>query len=508
MSGRVSAFGLAASLLVFVALALWVGPVPTQDAFITYDYARHVAAGDGFVFNVGDPATEGYSSFLWVLICAAMFDVHVDPAVAAPDMSLFCGALCVVLLWVLLRRRATEWHLWLTSLLFFASAAPIIVASMTGADATLFALLLLSCVWGLDRLAEQPTTAKAVLLALTGILTILCRFEGIVAAITLVAVLVRYHRKGGPQSDQRPLAVAGVLVLVLVAYHGWRAMTFGQALPDSLLVRLGVNAGVYHWVRPYDIIPFGMYYLIAGVITAAAFALSKRTPGERFGVTVALLLGLLYLVIRDPTPGLSNHASLLALAVILWPRAHRAIIGTDTKSSPRAHRQGAYAMIAALVLLGTAHVADNRVAVQRIQESREKTLEPLGRWLATWRPDLTLAAGEPGTITYYARGRCLDLRDRSRLGSIESNRSRALATANPDVVLLGSDGIMRAKYDPGAEPLLLALRQRYRVLAAIRTAWSHDRTVVVHIRRDIPELTDEVRDTFPDGIGSIVRVNR
>src|SRR5512143_1281620 len=51
----------------------------TDDAFISFRYARHLAMGQGLVFNPGGERVEGYSNFLWVLILAALNRVGVAP---------------------------------------------------------------------------------------------------------------------------------------------------------------------------------------------------------------------------------------------------------------------------------------------------------------------------------------------------------------------------------------------------------------------------------------------
>ncbi len=38
-----------------------------DDAMISMRYARNLAAGDGFVWNAGEPPVEGYTNLLWTL---------------------------------------------------------------------------------------------------------------------------------------------------------------------------------------------------------------------------------------------------------------------------------------------------------------------------------------------------------------------------------------------------------------------------------------------------------
>ena len=67
-----------AAIAVAVAVAgilasTWSGTplVGYDDANIFFVYARNLVEGHGFVYNVGGERVEGFTSLLWVLICAA-----------------------------------------------------------------------------------------------------------------------------------------------------------------------------------------------------------------------------------------------------------------------------------------------------------------------------------------------------------------------------------------------------------------------------------------------------
>jgi hypothetical protein len=47
--------------------------VGIDDANIFFVYARHISHGYGFVYNIGGEHVEGFTSLLWVLVCAVVF---------------------------------------------------------------------------------------------------------------------------------------------------------------------------------------------------------------------------------------------------------------------------------------------------------------------------------------------------------------------------------------------------------------------------------------------------
>ena len=50
-----------------------------DDAYIFFVYARNLAEGHGFVYNVGGEAVEGFTSLLWTLICAVVIRTTANP---------------------------------------------------------------------------------------------------------------------------------------------------------------------------------------------------------------------------------------------------------------------------------------------------------------------------------------------------------------------------------------------------------------------------------------------
>src|SRR5438132_5751275 len=70
-----------------------------DDANIFFVYAKHLAQGHGLVYNIGGEHVEGFTSFLWMLICAAAFRLAPRPEQALlifnVAMITFAAACCV-----------------------------------------------------------------------------------------------------------------------------------------------------------------------------------------------------------------------------------------------------------------------------------------------------------------------------------------------------------------------------------------------------------------------------
>ena len=84
-AGRVDA-SLLTWLLVIVGSAAWLAQFLSSTPLVGYDdaniflvYARNIAGGHGFVYNVGGEHVEGFTSPAWVLLCAAAMKITTRP---------------------------------------------------------------------------------------------------------------------------------------------------------------------------------------------------------------------------------------------------------------------------------------------------------------------------------------------------------------------------------------------------------------------------------------------
>ena len=76
-----------------------------DDAFISFRYAKNWAMGYGLRYNVGpQQPEEGYSNFLWVVVCTFIEHLELDVTFWAPMLGFACGSLLLYLVFRTLRR--------------------------------------------------------------------------------------------------------------------------------------------------------------------------------------------------------------------------------------------------------------------------------------------------------------------------------------------------------------------------------------------------------------------
>jgi hypothetical protein len=163
--------------------------MPLDDAYIHFQYARQLAAGQPFVYNPGLPPTSGGTSFLYPFVLGAgvLIGFH-DLALGL--WALIIGALALavsigLVAHIGLALGADGWLAALMALAFGLNGA-IGWHFMSGMETGLVIAFTLALVFGLVRDRQRLTLVMAALLALT-------RPEG--AVFALLAVFLLAHRR-------------------------------------------------------------------------------------------------------------------------------------------------------------------------------------------------------------------------------------------------------------------------------------------------------------------------
>jgi hypothetical protein len=277
--------GLALALIAVGALVHVVRYAgPFEDAFITFRYARNVAAGLGPVFNPGE-RVEGATSLGWLYLLAAGASAGL-PLVPLATILSALAAFGLLAASAALGRRlvsAESWH-WILVPAFVAASGTWAYYAGTGMETTLFALL--------------ATTAAALL------------FEPRAKAVAWAAVLVAVA------SAFRPEGVAYACAFAC-------ALTAARSTRRQALVFLAIFAALY---LPFFVARWGYYgFPFPNTYYAKAapsFQLFARGAAyaEEFLTSSLSWIALVWLAVRfrhgDPTPRTRVAASVCAVACV------------------------------------------------------------------------------------------------------------------------------------------------------------------------------------------------
>ncbi|MGH2536571.1 MAG: hypothetical protein ACRDHL_04175, partial [Candidatus Promineifilaceae bacterium] len=206
-----------------------------DDMMISMRYARNLAAGDGLVWNAGQPPVEGYSNFLWVLVMAAVHLLPLPAIYVSLPLLLFNVALGLIILVMtqrLMRRLAPAAGVAIPfGLVALALAYDfgrwIVLGLETPLLTAVFLWLLLRLLAEADADRPRPTTFAA--MGLLGLI----RADGLLLVAILLAVSLALSPKRG-----RILRLAPLALLLPAAHLAFRLAYYGDWLPNTYYLKV------------------------------------------------------------------------------------------------------------------------------------------------------------------------------------------------------------------------------------------------------------------------------
>ncbi len=422
-------------------LPLWVqwqlrAGLPYDDAFITFVYARSVAAGQGFVYNAGAPHL-GTTTPLETLFLAAVQRLlpHSEMYLMAGWLGALLWAAVIGLLYRLGRRLIGP----LTGFALAALAAttPLYPYIMPGE----YPLLLFCCLLGLDLAMSNRQVWAGVALGLA----FLTRADAALLAAAIGLLLLARQRRW----PWRLALAFGLIVLPWSLYAAWQ---FGSPLTATFSLKQAHRAigiwpplylGVWRWFLASA--PWHQAWMIitvaAGLIGVAALW-RWRQPWALLIPAWGLLYSVTYLWLDVPFR--FWYMAPLFLTLVVCAGLGLARWAQTIPPTARWRRLG----LATLVLLAAAPCITGWQTVGRAggvvglgqPPTKYGAYVEAGRWLAANTPPTsTVGFIEIGLVGYYSQREIIDFLGHATPGVetflLRRDHAGILATYQPDYYL-------------------------------------------------------------------------
>lgn len=275
---------LALVLVAALGLFLWSNtPYDIDDAPITYRYAENLAAGNGFVYNVGERIL-GTSTPLYTLMLAAMRLFGVSIPVASNALNLIASIGVIAVTMALVNNLSKSFWAAVLSSVFVLMQGSFLRHSMAGMETPVYTLLIMS---SLLAFAKEKAATSAFLAGLASVM----RLDGLAIA---GAVLLSYLIK----RKQLPWTELAVFIIPLVPWVLFSTLYFGSPIPLSMLAKqehLRVLQHSRFWIWDWLFVrPLLNYmYLLPFILIGLVWALSGHSGKPRWLVGVIWLMAYL-----------------------------------------------------------------------------------------------------------------------------------------------------------------------------------------------------------------------
>ena len=212
---------LAALMAVTLYFGLSQHPSSFDDAYITYRYARNIAQGRGFVYNVGEPVL-GTTAPLYALLLASLSLIWSDIPTLSHFIGVLAWVLCVPVAYSIARSDDHE-------IAGLAAASLIAVNTLflnvLGMETTWYVLVTLLAFYFYVR--EKPAWA-----GVCAGLAFLTRWDGMLVTAVLGFADVLKQRRRLPKS----LVISACLI---IPWLGYSQLVFGSIFPNTLFAKAG-----------------------------------------------------------------------------------------------------------------------------------------------------------------------------------------------------------------------------------------------------------------------------
>ena len=269
-------------LLVLAAITREVASFGVDDSYIFFRYAENVGDGAGFVFNRGEPAGEGFTSWVWLLLLAFFHVLGVKLLVAAKVVGIVFHLAGGLVVFFIVRRIAGKDTTATLSAGLLAAAFllnyRLIAHSVSGMETSLYILALVVLIYLTTLALQSPPVQDRWwwILSLVTLGLFFIRPEGIAAGgISLLALAVHQRRR-----LLKPLVwfyVLAGLVAPLALFLVLKLVVFGYPLPHSFYHKLIVIDEEYaEAFRQFSLFLLTYWWLAILAVVTAVYSLIKH----------------------------------------------------------------------------------------------------------------------------------------------------------------------------------------------------------------------------------------
>ena len=233
----------------------------TDDAFISFRYAKNLVKGLGLVYNMGE-RVEGFTNFLWTIIIALGMKFHLDPVPFSTTLGIFFFVAALVLYCLLswkFRAFGKERLLFLPLTTIALSLHHDMSVYATGGLETSMFTFLVSAGFAAILLAKSERALVSA--GMMFVLAMMTRPDGIVflaASFVFVAI-----------TQKKPLRSCIFLlapsVVIFLPYWFWRYSYYGYFFPNSFYAK-SIDLPYYSQGFQYALLYFKTYYIFLLII--------------------------------------------------------------------------------------------------------------------------------------------------------------------------------------------------------------------------------------------------
>lgn len=259
-------------ILIFIIHSIYLS-VLAEDAFISFRYAYNFVNGFGLVWNTGDLPVEGYTNFLWVILCSVGLFINLELATFSQLLGILSGIITLIYVYKIAKKiLGFKTKTTLLPCLMLAVSGPFATWASSGMETNFFTLFIVGSIFYELNFWLNYRRSSLILLFLFLLLATLTRPEGFGFFLILFVfhLLKTKESKSSTQFRQSLLAAFIIFIIPFTVYFVWRFSYFGYFLPNTYYAKTG--GGIFQWLRGLAyIFYFFLHYLLPALPIVTIF---------------------------------------------------------------------------------------------------------------------------------------------------------------------------------------------------------------------------------------------
>ena len=260
-------------IIIFVIHAVYLNCI-AEDAFITFRFAKNIANGHGFIWNIGETPVEGYTNFLWVVICALAMKIGFNVLLFSQIVGVLSSIGTIIFTYlfsikILKLNRLCS----LIPCLFLAISGPFATWASSGMETNIFGLFSIAGSYYFASYYIQKSKRYLFISSWFLFLATLTRPEGIIFFVLFIIIsLIKLGRDFKKNSNL--YFVASLFYIVpFMTYFIWRFSYYGYLLPNTFYAKTGGT--VFQVLRGVKYSGSFYIYFITPLLLSIIFFLRK-----------------------------------------------------------------------------------------------------------------------------------------------------------------------------------------------------------------------------------------
>ena len=382
-----------------------------DDAFISFRYAKNLADGLGLVWNDGE-RIEGYTNFLWVILCSLGIKLGVEPEKFSVLLNLPLYIASLLLTYRIARSFLSERYSALFAVILTGVTRSVYAFATSGLETTLQQTEFLALTALLLQAPRNWSSRWA--LAMCGLLIVMFLTRPDAAIPAAVAFYLIWRQR----TEVSVRIWATLLVPLIIAgslYAGWKLSYFGGLLPNSFHAKVRDLAGIgygFFFIHQFLLSHLLYPYAIASVWN---FKTRKALTGKNNNALVLeLMIGVWALYVVLAGGDFMEYRFLIPIISLFYIL----VLNTLELVEMKALKMALYAGLVVGVLHG--NFAMEKLVfgygIESVRHLKGHLTEPKENWDGIGRKlgqyfggsDVLIAAGAAGAIPYYSGLKTID----------------------------------------------------------------------------------------------------